>query len=138
MRYALAVLALLAGVAVWLLLRESDEARVVRRDQVAQEEARGARGRAATDDDAAATGGAERRADAVNAAHAPRRAPKCRLVYDDGAPAADVELKLALGRPFHTRIYRNGDYPEKVIWLVTQLATVRTGPDGSSQITFSG
>lgn len=130
MRYALAVLALLAGMAVWLLLRESHEARVVRRDGVAQEEAGGARGRAedAEDADDAVAGDAGRRGN-VRDPQGP--APKCRLVYADGTPAAGIELKLALGRPLHTRIYRNGDYPEKVIWLVTHLATVRTGPDGS-------
>jgi hypothetical protein len=129
MRYALAVLALLAGAAVWLLMRESHEARAVRRDEVSQEEARGARGRVEAAEESAATGGAKRRADAPDG-QGPA-APKCRLVYADGAPAAGIELKLALGRPLHTRIYRNGDYPEKVIWLVTRVSTVHTGPDGT-------
>jgi len=53
-----------------------------------------------------------------------------RLIYEDGSPAAGIALDLAIGRSIHTRIYRNGDHPEQVVWLVTGLLFARTGAQG--------
>jgi len=65
---------------------------------------------------------------------APREAERLvsqgRLLYEDGAPAVDVVLNLAVGRPLKTRVWRNGDYPAKTIWLVTLVVSTKTGPKG--------
>jgi len=61
---------------------------------------------------------------------APPVRPARRLVYGDGSPAAGIALDLAIARPIHTRIYRNGDHPEQVVWLVARLLFTRTDAQG--------
>jgi hypothetical protein len=53
------------------------------------------------------------------------------LLYEDGAPAVGVMLHLAVGRPLKTRVWRNGDYPAKTIWLVTHRLSTQTGAGGT-------
>jgi hypothetical protein len=52
------------------------------------------------------------------------------VLYEDGAPAAGIRLHLAVGRPLKTRVWRNGDYPAKTVWLVTLVVSTETGPQG--------
>jgi hypothetical protein len=70
-------------------------------------------------------------AEAPAASGRPGVATHGRLRYDDGAPAAGVQLHLAVGRPLRTRVFRNGDYPAKTVWLVTRRLTTRTAPNGA-------
>jgi hypothetical protein len=53
-----------------------------------------------------------------------------RVVYEDGAPSVGIVLNLAVARPLKTRVWRNGDYPAKTIWLVTLVVSTQTGPNG--------
>jgi len=53
------------------------------------------------------------------------------LVYGDGAPAAGIDLHLAICRSLKTRRFRNGEYTDLTIQLVTAHVWTDTKPDGS-------
>ncbi len=54
-----------------------------------------------------------------------------RLVYLDGKPAGGVNLHLAVGRPIEVRVFRNGEYTTKTVYLVVGHAVTLTEADGA-------
>ncbi len=54
-----------------------------------------------------------------------------RLVYLDGAAAKGVQLHLAVGRPIEVRVFRNGEFTTKTVFLVVGHATTTTGDGGA-------
>lgn len=53
-----------------------------------------------------------------------------RLVYGDGTPAVGVLVHLAVGRPVEVRVFRNGEYTDKTVYLVTKHDFTGTDADG--------
>ena len=133
-RGAIVVVLVAAAALVFLLWRSSGPERASRQEAAAKERApdpgspRGGPGAAANG--GAKAGGEEHPGDG------PRPPPSAtevhgRLLYEDGPPAAGIELQRALALPFRTRIYRVGDFPEKTVWLVADIAKTGTAADGS-------
>ncbi|HEX5135384.1 MAG TPA: hypothetical protein VFY93_00295 [Planctomycetota bacterium] len=78
---------------------------------------------------------AEDPADGVDAAPArDRAAPETpvsgRLVYLDDTPAVGVTIHLAVGRGVDVRVFRNGEFTDQTVFLVTQHSLTTTDGDG--------
>ncbi|MCK6461181.1 MAG: hypothetical protein L6Q95_14965, partial [Planctomycetes bacterium] len=54
-----------------------------------------------------------------------------RLVYPDGSPAGGVLLHLAIGRAVEVRVFRNGEYTDQTVHLVTAHQVTTTDAEGS-------
>jgi len=75
-------------------------------------------------------------ADEADAAHArDRSAPEKiidgRLVYLDETPAGSVTIHLAVGRAVDVRVFRNGEFTDQTVFLVTQHSLTTTDEEGA-------